>query len=108
MDMDHALSALAALGQPTRLAAFRLLAEAGSLPAGEIAERLEVPQNTASGHLGQLVDAGLLERAREGRTIRYGVAPGGIAGLIGFLTEECCGGRPELCRPRPGRPEGAR
>ena len=99
MDTSTALSALSALGQPTRLEAFRLLARSGSLPAGEIAERLGVPQNTASTHLAQLTDAGLLARTREGRTIRYAVAPEGIRALLAFLTEDCCGGRPELCRP---------
>ena len=101
MDATSALSALSALGQPTRLDAFRLLARTGAdgLPAGEIADRLGVPQNTASTHLAQLTDAGLLRREREGRIIRYGVAPEGIRALLDFLTEDCCGGRPELCRP---------
>ncbi|TIU64709.1 MAG: helix-turn-helix transcriptional regulator, partial [Mesorhizobium sp.] len=48
MDREAALRALAALGQNTRLEVFRLLVKtgAGGLPAGEIAARLEIVQNT--------------------------------------------------------------
>ena len=101
MDKIGALSALSALGQDTRLEVFRLLVRAGSagLPAGEIAARLGSVQNTMSAHLKILDHAGLVRSAREGRVIRYMADMTGFRDLLAFLMEDCCDGRPELCRP---------
>lgn len=101
MDKIDALSAFAALSQPTRLDVFRLLIKAGShgLLAGEISEVLDIRQNTMSAHLTILVQAGLLKNRREGRTIRYHADHKGLRGLLAFLMEDCCGGNPELCKP---------
>ena len=53
MEITNATVALAALGQTTRLAVFRLLVEAGpsGRMAGEIAEALGLPGATLSFHL---------------------------------------------------------
>jgi len=101
MDKIDALSALSALGQDTRLEVFRLLVRAGAagLPAGEIAARLGSVQNTMSAHLKILDHAGLVRSTREGRVIRYVADMTGIRDLLAFLMEDCCDGRPELCRP---------
>ncbi|MFL1461670.1 ArsR/SmtB family transcription factor [Roseococcus sp. DSY-14] len=101
MDENSAILALDALAQPTRLAAFRRLvaAPAEGLPAGELARVLAVPHNTLSTHLSALARAGLLRANREGRVVRYAADPAGIRALLGFLLHDCCGGRPELCRP---------
>src|SRR2546426_10286465 len=73
MSTPHALSALAALGQPTRLEIFRLLMrrQPVGLPAGAIAEAIGCPQNTLSSHLSILARAGLVRGTREGRSILY-------------------------------------
>src|SRR3954467_15630555 len=73
MSSPHALSALAALGQPTRLAIFRLLMqrEPDGLPAGTIAEDIGCPSNTLSSHLAILARAGLVRGERNGRSIIY-------------------------------------
>ncbi len=101
MDKNHALSALAALGQDTRLDVFRLLVKAGTngMLAGEIADTLKVRQNTMSANLSILLNAGLVRNAREGRAIRYFADMDRMRGLLSFLLEDCCGGRPELCQP---------
>lgn len=101
MDMNAALSALSALGQETRLDAFRLLVKAGTagLPAGEIGERLGVVQNTMSAHLKTLSHAGLVRAERDGRTIHYAADMDGFRDLLAFLMEDCCDGRPDICRP---------
>jgi ArsR family transcriptional regulator len=101
MDKRLALSALAALGQETRLDVFRLLVQAGSegVPAGEIAERLGIFQNTMSSHLKILAHAGLVRTEREGRVVRYFADMTGFRDLLAYLMEDCCNGRPELCRP---------
>jgi DNA-binding transcriptional ArsR family regulator len=101
MDISEASRALSALSQETRLAAFRLLVGAGpdGLPAGGIARRLGIPHNTLSSHLAILVAAGLVASRRDGRSVIYRADIEGTRTLLGFLMEDCCGGRPELCAP---------
>lgn len=95
----HAISALAALAQPTRLAIFRLLIkqEPAGIAAGVIAATIDAPHNSLSSHLAILVRAGLLRSTREGRTIIYRSSVEGMRALIGFLVNDCCDGHPELC-----------
>src|SRR6266436_8815008 len=95
----HALAALAALGQPTRLAIIRLLMrqQPAGLPAGNIAEAIGCPHNTLSTHLAILARAGLVQGARHGRTIIYTADIEGMRALVSFLITDCCNGRPELC-----------
>jgi DNA-binding transcriptional ArsR family regulator len=101
MEKNHALDALSALGQDTRLDVFRLLVQAGpgGRAAGEIAEALGVRPNTLSNNLNILSAAGLIRSAREGRSIRYFAEMEVMRGLLAFLMEDCCGGRPETCKP---------
>jgi ArsR family transcriptional regulator, arsenate/arsenite/antimonite-responsive transcriptional repressor len=99
LSSSHALAALAALGQPTRLAIFQLLMrkEPNGLPAGSIAENIGCPHNTLSSHLAILARAGLVRGTRDGRTIVYRADIEGMRGLMSYLINDCCGGRPELC-----------
>lgn len=101
MDKSDALTAFAALSQPTRLDVFRLLVQAGGegMLAGEIGDALKVRQNTMSANLSILAQSGLIRNQREGRSIRYFADMDGMRGLLAFLMEDCCGGRPELCQP---------
>jgi DNA-binding transcriptional ArsR family regulator len=101
MDANTAVGALAALAQPTRLEAFRLLVrhEPGGLPAGEIARVLGVPQNTGSSHLAILVQAGLARFERTGRSIVYRANLDRFRELTLYLLKDCCGGRADLCTP---------
>ena len=99
METMHAVAAFAALAQETRLAALRLLVQAGpsGLPAGEIAQRLGVPPSTLSFHLKELDRAGLVRSWRVQRQIRYAAHYEGLRRLLAFLTEDCCNGHPEIC-----------
>ncbi len=101
MDDPHALAAFAALGQETRLRAVRRLVRAGpaGMSAGDLALALDARQNTLSTNLSVLLQAGLVRNERQGRSIRYFADLNGLRGLLGFLVEDCCDGRPELCRP---------
>jgi DNA-binding transcriptional ArsR family regulator len=94
METKEAVKALAALAQDTRLAAFRLLVEAGptGMAAGAIAERLGLPGATASFHLAQLTNAGLIRSRTEGRFVIYAADFGRMQTLVGFLTDNCCEG----------------
>ena len=106
METKAAVTALAALAQDTRLAAFRLLVQTGpaGLPAGEIAGRLALPPATASFHLAQLSHAGLVKARAQGRFVIYTVDFDRMTGLLGFLTDNCCGGEP--CGPQSCAPVG--
>ena len=96
MQPHHVIRSLAALAQEHRLAAFRLLVEAGAegIPAGVLAERLGVPPSSMSFHLAQLFHAGLVTQRRESRSIIYSADYGAMNALMGYLTENCCGGDP--------------
>lgn len=89
-----AISALEALAQETRLAAFRLLVREGSkgLNVGEIAGRLDANPSTLSRHLAQMELAGLVTAARDGRQMIYRADFNGMRGLVLFLLEDCCRG----------------
>jgi ArsR family transcriptional regulator, arsenate/arsenite/antimonite-responsive transcriptional repressor len=99
MSSAHALAALAALGQSTRLDIFRLLMRHGEngLLAGSIAETIGCAHNTLSSHLSILARAGLIRGTRDGRTILYRADVEGMRALIAFLIMDCCDGHPELC-----------
>jgi DNA-binding transcriptional ArsR family regulator len=104
METNVALEALSALAQETRLEIFRLLVGKGKegLPAGEIAEAMGGRQNTISTNLAILSRAGLIHGQRDGRHIRYSADFAAARDLIGFLLEDCCDGRPEICVPLMG------
>ncbi len=101
MNKRNAIRGLSALAQESRLDVFRLLVCEGEtgLPAGEIARALSVPHNTLSTHLALLTAAGLLRSESRGRQVIYRVDIDGMRGLSGFLLEDCCQGRAELCSP---------
>ena len=101
MESEDVVLALAALAQPTRLDAFRLLVkhEPGGLPAGEIATELAVPHNTMSAHLSVLSRAGLVTSKRNSRSIVYRANLDAFQKVALFLLQDCCGGRPEVCAP---------
>lgn len=101
MESQDAIEVFAALSQATRLDVFRLLMEhePAGIPAGEIARRLDVPQNTMSSHLAILARAGLIESERHSRSIVYRAVVDRVREITSFLVQDCCGGRPELCEP---------
>ncbi|MCC9624655.1 metalloregulator ArsR/SmtB family transcription factor [Thalassospira sp. MA62] len=99
MDTSNAIAALSALAQEHRLAVFRLLVQTAEdgLAAGELARRIGIAHNTMSSHLAILSNAGLITATREGRSMIYKIAPDAMRDLLGFLTDDCCQGHPELC-----------
>jgi ArsR family transcriptional regulator, arsenate/arsenite/antimonite-responsive transcriptional repressor len=99
METLEAVTALAALAQETRLGVFRLLVEAGpeGLPAGAIAESLDVPPATLSFHLKELSRAGLAHARQDGRFVIYSADFERMAALMTYLTRNCCKGMPSEC-----------
>lgn len=94
MESNSALKTLSALSHDTRLAAFRLLVQAGpdGLPVGALREALGVPPATLTAHLNLLRTAGLVRDRREGRVIRVRADYDQMNALIAYLTDNCCAG----------------
>ena len=105
MESNAVIRTLGALAQEHRLSAFRLLVQAGEagLPAGIIADRIGLEPSSLSFHLAQLSNAGLVTQHRQSRSIIYKADYGAMNALIGYLTDNCCGGVPctsdVACRP---------
>jgi DNA-binding transcriptional ArsR family regulator len=102
MNRNRALKSLGALAQATRLEAFRLLVQAGpdGLAAGDLAARLDITPPALSFHLRGLAHAGLVQARQQGRFIYYSADYDAMQSLVGFLTENCCGGA--ACLPAQG------
>lgn len=100
MESKQAVAALASLAQESRLALYRLLVQAGPDGAspGTLSERLDIPAPTLSFHLKALSHAGLIDDRREGRHIFYSANYAHMNALVGFLTDNCCGGK--SCKPQ--------
>jgi ArsR family transcriptional regulator len=101
MEMIDAVAALAALAQDNRLAVFRLLVGAGpdGMPAGEIADALDLAPNTLTFHFDRLRMAGLVSVRREGRSMIYAARYETMNALLSYLTDNCCRGAPQKCAP---------
>jgi DNA-binding transcriptional ArsR family regulator len=94
MQAEIVIRALGALAQEHRLATFRLLVQAGAdgMAAGALAEALGLPASSMSFHLAQLSHAGLVTQRRQSRSIIYAADYAAMGALMGYLTENCCGG----------------
>jgi ArsR family transcriptional regulator len=106
MKKPDVLAALAALAQENRLDAYRLLVQAGpdGLAAGEVAASLGLSPNTLTFHFDRLREAGLIAVRRDGRSMIYAAQFDTMNALLGYLTENCCGGETQCvpalaCKP---------
>ncbi|MEO5628678.1 MAG: helix-turn-helix domain-containing protein [Thermomonas sp.] len=99
MNTTDAVESLRALAHQHRLSAYRALVEAGpqGMAVGELRDALDLPAATLTAHLNQLRAKGLVTDQREGRVIRIRADFVRMNELVGFLTENCCGG--ESCAP---------
>jgi ArsR family transcriptional regulator len=113
MDQKHAVTALGALAQDTRLEVYRLLVTSGpeGLPAGVIAQRLGVLPASLTFHLNQLHHAGLIAQRRVSRQLIYSAEYPAMIELVTYLTENCCGRGVSLvsaCEPAEAEAEEAK
>ncbi|RJG19208.1 ArsR/SmtB family transcription factor [Massilia cavernae] len=106
METRQALVALSAVAQESRLAVYRMLVQAGpeGMAASKIAEGLGIAPSSLSFHLKELSNAGLVTPKQEGRFVIYAANFATMAALVGFLTENCCGGAP--CGPGTNQTQG--
>ena len=86
--LDRDLAPVASLiGDPTRIAILAALAEGHALPAGELAHRAGVHPATATAHLRQLVDGGLVSVRVQGRHRYHELAGPGVAAVVEALAQ---------------------
>ncbi|RBA23487.1 ArsR/SmtB family transcription factor [Herminiimonas fonticola] len=99
MDTKATIVALAALAQESRLAVFRLLIQLGpeGMAATKIGAQLGIAPSSMSFHLKELAHADLITARQEGRYVIYSANFSTMNAVIGFLTENCCGGN--VCTP---------
>jgi ArsR family transcriptional regulator, arsenate/arsenite/antimonite-responsive transcriptional repressor len=102
MKTPAVIEALGALAHEHRLAIYRLLVQRGpdGLPAGAIGQRVGLLPSSLTFHLQNLQRAGLIAQRRESRQLIYSADFTVMNGLVGYLTENCCGnGGSECCPP---------
>jgi len=99
MKPEHVIRALGAIAHEHRLGIYRLLVKKGpnGLPAGHIADRLDMPPSSLTFHLQQMLNAGLVTQRRIGRQLIYAADYAAMNRLVSYLTENCCGG--DACAP---------
>lgn len=102
MKTDTAVRIFESLSSPIRLEVYRTVVRRGpaGMVAGEISAALDIPPANLSFHLKAMTQAGLLTVQQEGRFQRYRADLGAMQGILAYITDECCGGHPELCGPR--------
>jgi DNA-binding transcriptional ArsR family regulator len=76
---------LKTLADPTRRAMFERIAREREVAATGLVRGTRISQPAVSQHLRALREAGLVIERREGRHIRYRIAPKGLAPLIDWL-----------------------
>lgn len=90
-----------ALSDPTRRKVLQLL-RAGPIGAGELAEMFDVSKPTMSAHFAVLVNAGLIEAEKQGRTVTYHLRLSVLEdALLGFAHAFGL----QVTRPLDGRPD---
>lgn len=95
------IEALGALAHEHRLAIYRLLVQRGpeGLPARTIGEHVGLVPSSLTFHLQNLQRAGLITQRRESRQLIYSADFAVMNGLVGYLTESCCGNSGAQCSP---------
>jgi ArsR family transcriptional regulator len=101
MKTPAVIEALGGLAHEHRLAIYRLLVQRGpdGLPAGVIGQRIGLLPSSLTFHLQNLQRAGLITQRRESRQLIYSADFAVMNGLVGYLTENCCGDSGSQCCP---------
>lgn len=88
---DHAGAVFGALSDPTRRRLLAAIADRPEATATELASELPISRQAVIKHLSALADAGLLDRERAGREVRYRVTPAPLSDAVSWMAE--VGGR---------------
>jgi len=92
MKLENAAKQLEALGNPTRLAIYRVLIQHGNTgsPVGEIRKKIGIPASTLSHHIAKLVHAGLVTQERDSRSLFCKADFANMNALMAFMAHNCC------------------
>jgi DNA-binding transcriptional ArsR family regulator len=97
-----------ALSDPTRRALLAEIAEHPAATATQLASELPISRQAVLKHLNALAEAGLLDRQRAGREVRYRVTPAPLSEAVSWMAEvggqwdeRLAGLRRDLARSRP-------
>jgi len=95
MEEKHVINALAALAQASRLRIFRALVVKGGdgLTPAMLAEMMDMPANTLSFHLKELMHADLISQERSGRNLIYRAQYDRMNAVLAYLSQNCCQGQ---------------
>lgn len=99
--IERITSQLAILGHPQRILVFRMLIRRfpDSVPAGELADELDLKASTLSNYLNALQRSGLVKQERSGTSLLYSVEMNNVQQMLDYLIVDCCRGRPDICMP---------
>ncbi len=84
---DHAGAVFGALADPTRRALLAAIADQPRVTATELAAELPISRQAVLKHLGALSEAGLLDRERSGREVRYRVTPDPLSEAVSWMAD---------------------
>src|ERR1700734_3445522 len=101
MKTPDVIEEVGALAQDPRLAIYRLLVQRGpeGLAARTIGQRIGLLPSSLTFHLQNLQRAGLITQRRDSRQLIYSADFSVMNGLVGYLTENCCGNSGAECSP---------
>ncbi len=84
---NRAGAVFGALSDPTRRALLATIAGHPETTATQLAAELPISRQAVLKHLNALTDAGLLDRTRTGREVRYQFTPAPLSEAVGWMTE---------------------
>lgn len=99
IDFTQAARQLAALGHELRIQLYYLLVRCGrqGMTVGQIQQAMDRPASTVTFHLRELVAAGLVSQAREGRSVRCRPRFEVLETLLDTVRRDCCTGESAGC-----------
>ena len=84
---DRTDAVFGALSDPTRRRLLSAVAEHPQMTATELAAGLPITRQAVVKHLSALAEAGLLDRERSGREVRYRVTPEPLSEAVSWIAE---------------------
>ena len=84
---DSASVVFGALADPTRRTLLETIAAQPETTATQLAAELPISRQAVVKHLAALADAGLVQRERSGRDVRYHVTPAPLSDAVSWIVE---------------------
>jgi DNA-binding transcriptional ArsR family regulator len=84
---DRADAVFGALSDPTRRRLLSAVAQQPAVTATELAAALPISRQAVVKHLSALEDAGLLDRERAGREVRYRLTPEPLTDAVSWMVQ---------------------